>query len=201
MSFELSEITWCLGLGSSSPLQTLFQFKEGWSNETKSINRIWENKYCSSTAARALSQKAYEMVWALVILFSKGVTATTGVGSSTELTWDLSSKSSLIDMLLTVFHRNDFLLWLSMLFHPYPFCRDCKGIALGHLTWLFNKHANNMKTVYFSTALWMQGPANVRWFHNLRPCCKIRLFGTELHFRVTALVSVEDFLPFVLVNS
>lgn len=40
--------------------------------------------------------KKLEMVWALVILFSKGVTAPTEVlGSSTELIWDLSSKSFL----------------------------------------------------------------------------------------------------------
>lgn len=41
--------------------------------------------------------KKLEMVWALVILFSEGVTAPT-VGTSTELTWDLSSKSFLSQM-------------------------------------------------------------------------------------------------------
>jgi len=28
------------------------------------------------------------------------------------------------------------------------------------------------------------------WFHSLRPCCRICLVGTELHFRVPALISV-----------
>lgn len=40
--------------------------------------------------------KKFEMDWALVVACSKDVTAPTEVlGSSTELTWDLSSKSLL----------------------------------------------------------------------------------------------------------
>lgn len=54
-----------------------------------------KNKRCSLAAARIQSQKAYAMDWALGVVCSKDVIASTEVlGSSTELTWDLSGESS-----------------------------------------------------------------------------------------------------------